>query len=182
MLARRQHLLQSWDIHHLNKEYEETGFSIYIYWQMAQCAKCPFYCNFQISNKFGSAFTLSHNLLSTATTFFAQPSQRKPEVVGLECQLLNSSDSQGEHPCRSANCAHSEPSGSSLQALHCPHEAGSESLSLQPPTCIRWHCAELPTAVVLRLLNCTTWGGGKIFPQVYPEPVAQSLRDLLGLH
>lgn len=114
VLARRQHLLQSWDIHHLNKEYEETGFSIYIYWQTAQCARRPFYCNFQISNKFGSVFTLPHNPLSTAPVFFAQPFQRKPEIVGLECQLLNSSASQGEHPCRSANCAHSEQSGSSV--------------------------------------------------------------------
>lgn len=103
MLARRQHLLQSWDIHHLNKEYEETGFSIYIYWQTAQCARRPFYCNFQISNKFGSVFTLPHNPLSTAPVFFAQPFQRKPEIVGLECQLLNLSGSQGEHPCRVQN-------------------------------------------------------------------------------
>lgn len=67
ILAWRHCSLQSWDIHHLNRECEETGFSICIYWQMVQCAKCPFYCKFPnfYSKKFGFAFTLSHNPLST---------------------------------------------------------------------------------------------------------------------
>lgn len=155
----------------ISTEYEETGFSIYIYWQTAQCARRPFYCNFQISNKFGSVFTLPHNPLSTAPVFFAQPFQRKPEIVGLECQLLNSSASQGEHPCRNANCAHSEQSGSSVGTA-----LSSWSWLWEPFSLASWLRlvirAEQPMAVVLRLLNCTTWGWGEIFPQVYPEPLA----------
>lgn len=41
------------------------------------------------SNKFGSAFTLSHNPLPTRVSSFDPPSQRKLEVVELGCRLLN---------------------------------------------------------------------------------------------
>lgn len=61
------------------------------------------------SNKFGSAFTLSHNLLPTRVSSFDPPSRRKLEIVELGYRLRNLSGQS----CRDANCACGEQSGSS---------------------------------------------------------------------
>lgn len=61
------------------------------------------------SNKFGSAFTPSHNLLPTRVSSFDPPSPRKLEIVELGCRLRNLSGQS----CRGTNCACGQQSGSS---------------------------------------------------------------------